>query len=90
MKKNHYACRGGNFDTVDYLLKEQTGAVSERNSVNKLPIHLMCEHGERSGKNNSLEWLSPTLRWTGNHGMRKEPKGDFIGLCVKAEHLLRK
>ena len=62
VKKNHYACRGGNFDTVDYLLKEQTGAVSERNSVNKLPIHLMCEHGERSGKNNSLEYVETTWR----------------------------
>jgi ankyrin repeat protein len=44
----HYACRGRNCEVVKYLLESHAQLVSSGtvNAENKLPIHLLCEHGK--------------------------------------------
>jgi len=41
----HHACRGGNCEVIEYLLKTpiSSASVSERNANDMLPIHLFCE-----------------------------------------------
>ena len=42
----HYAYRGGNCGDMKYFLGRCVTSVPERNGKNKLPIQLLCEHGE--------------------------------------------
>ena len=59
----HYACEEGNYAVVNYLLSRQIlAAVSERNSSNNLPIHLMCKAGERKGYNKHPEYIESIWR----------------------------
>ena len=39
----HHACHAGNCEAVNYLLDRQVASVSERNTNDKLPIHLLCD-----------------------------------------------
>jgi len=41
----HYACQGGNYEVVRFLLDKQSPHVTERNADQKLPIQLFCESG---------------------------------------------
>ena len=43
----HYACRGGNLDIVQYLLKSHASLVDSAsvNVNNELPFHLLCQAG---------------------------------------------
>ena len=53
----HYACRGGSFDIVKYLLEANVPSVSERNNNSKLAIHLLFECGENVLDRDSLEYI---------------------------------
>jgi len=41
----HHACRGGNCEVITYLLETpmSSASVSERNTIDELPIHLFCK-----------------------------------------------
>jgi len=39
----HYACRGSNFGVIEYLLGNHASLVSDMNTDNKLPLHLLLE-----------------------------------------------
>ena len=45
----HHACRGGNCEVIQHLLERpmSSASVSERNTDDKLPIHLFCEFVKR-------------------------------------------
>ena len=53
----HYACRGGNYDVLKYLLEANVPSVSDRNNDNKLAIHLLFECGEETHDRESMEYV---------------------------------
>ena len=53
----HYACRGGDYDVLKYLLDANVPSVSERNDDNKLAIHLLLECGENTLDRESMEYV---------------------------------
>ena len=55
----HYACRGGNFVVIKYLLESRASLVASStvNAENKLPIHLLCEHGKGEEDINGVEYV---------------------------------
>ena len=53
----HYACREGNLGVVKYLLERNAPSVSERNSINKLPIHLLLECKESKVDKECTEYI---------------------------------
>jgi len=55
----HFACRGGNCNTINYLLDKQIAVVSAHNSDQKLPIHLLCESG---GDSESVAYVETIWR----------------------------
>jgi len=56
----HFACRGGNYKTINYLLDKQAAFVSVPNADKKLPIHLLCESGE--GEDESVAHVETIYR----------------------------
>lgn len=53
----HYACRGGNLEVIQYLLKQCLSLISERNVDKKLPIHMLCEAGKDKVDCESTEYI---------------------------------
>ena len=61
----HHACRGGNCELIEYLLKTpmSSASVSERNVDDMLPIHLFCEFvNEQEEKEDTAEYTETIWR----------------------------
>jgi ankyrin repeat protein len=59
----HLACRGAKYDTISLLLKKYDAvAVSKRNALNRLPVHLLFESDAISNREDDTKYLESVFQ----------------------------